>query len=74
MTDRTEALFAVGEVVALKSGSPPMTVIAPTYKVPLGTWVGCMWFVDGKAEHGAFPPDALGRHERSRPVRGGVRA
>lgn len=53
------AEFKVGDVVQLKSGGPPMTVIElGVHSDPRRIW--CKWFVDSiKVEQGDFPPDAL---------------
>jgi len=58
MTTTTQ-LFAVGEIVRLKSAGPWMTVIVSSVKTPLGSWVACIWFDGQKTEMQAFPPDAL---------------
>lgn len=49
-------MFKVGDVVALKSGGPCMTV----FTVDEGrNTVWTQWFVDGKVEHGEFAVDTL---------------
>ena len=52
--------FAVGAVVRLKSGGPPMTITQENTQRSQGSLtVNCAWFADTKVEHGTFPPAAL---------------
>ena len=48
------AEFKKGDVVALKSGGPPMTVVSVT-----GGEIFCRWFLEGKMEGYGFEPEAL---------------
>ena len=48
----------VGDIVKLKSGGPPMTVIDIN---PAG--IACSWFVDYKTRKDTFPPDSLEKTE-----------
>jgi uncharacterized protein YodC (DUF2158 family) len=60
--------FSVGDLVALKSNSPKMTVSA------VGTaMVSCVWFDGSKKFEDSFPPNTLehwseveARHQRAR--------
>ena len=47
--------FSPGDLVCLKSGSPPMTVKDIRY----GRDILCQWFSGGKLRQGAFVPESL---------------
>lgn len=49
----------VGDVVTLKSGSPPMTVVDISTGMPLT--VACCWFVNDELKNGIFDPECLQR-------------
>ncbi len=52
-----ETIFAVGDLVKLKSGGPEMTVRAiPT---DFSKHYICQWFAGKKLEQGSFPNDSL---------------
>lgn len=53
--------FKIGDVVILKSGSPPMTVHNIGDYEPLGPSPGvlCIWFNAGVKNEEVFHPDAL---------------
>jgi len=50
--------FKVGDIVELKSGGPPMTVIKLSTNLVGMTEVTCQWFF-GKMETATFTPDVL---------------
>ncbi|MCC7537539.1 MAG: DUF2158 domain-containing protein [Deltaproteobacteria bacterium] len=52
------AEFKAGDVVALKSGGPPMTV-----EEVEGSSVFCVWFEGKKSERGRFTEAALERYQ-----------
>lgn len=54
--------FKVGDVIALKSGGPDMTVTEVGLDGGVPT-VWCKWFVANKQERGYFPNDAVERAE-----------
>ncbi len=50
--------FKVGDVVRLKSGGPPMTIVYIDNE--FSTQLSCRWFVEGhEVRHDQFPPAAL---------------
>ena len=49
------AEWKVGDVVQIKSGSPPMTVHTLT---PEGD-CNCVWFVNGEPKYGTFASETL---------------
>lgn len=50
-------IFAIGDIVKLKSGGPEMTVqITPD---PPSKTYRCQWFAGKKLESGPFPEDSL---------------
>jgi uncharacterized protein YodC (DUF2158 family) len=53
--------FKPGDIVALKSGGPPMTVTEELSSHLTGrpTNYQCQWFAGKKLEAGIFPADAL---------------
>lgn len=53
--------FYVGDLVQLKSGGAPMTIIDPRDYLK----VKCSWFEDGKLKTGRFPGDALQPYQAS---------
>jgi uncharacterized protein YodC (DUF2158 family) len=60
---KNSALFKIGDIVRLKSGGPPMTVVRlPAVELrglPLDEEFVCMWF-EGKRHHEkSFPAEAL---------------
>jgi uncharacterized protein YodC (DUF2158 family) len=56
--ERGPMVFKIGDLVALKSGGPTMTVTRVD-NLGIKTIVRCTWFVDNKMEQGNFPPEAL---------------
>ncbi len=50
--------FKVGDVVELKSGGPPMTVIQVSTNLVGSTVITCQWFF-GKMETATFSPGIL---------------
>lgn len=58
--------FQVGDIVELKSGGPPMTVVSRS-GMPLGSdIVNCAWFGGRKMETGSFPAGALKRSKQGK--------
>jgi uncharacterized protein YodC (DUF2158 family) len=62
--NKTHLNHQVGDVVVLKSGSPPMTIHDIDDYGPTGPNPGilCVWFLDGKREESVFHPATLARH------------
>lgn len=61
--------FKTGDVVILKSGSPPMTVreynsyVDSNLKNQTSDDVVCDWFLDGETKQGVFPENSLEPYE-----------
>ena len=58
-------IFAVGDIVQLKSGGPEMTV--QTTPDPPGKYYKCQWFAGKKLESGTFQEASLQRVEAKAP-------
>ena len=54
----TQAKFAVGDIVKLKSGGPEMT-IETVPQDPSRQYYSCQWFAGKQLELGHFPPGSL---------------
>jgi uncharacterized protein YodC (DUF2158 family) len=52
--------FKVGEIVELKSGGPPMTIVEVNTNLLGDCEIKCQWFFV-KMESGSFTPDVLAR-------------
>jgi uncharacterized protein YodC (DUF2158 family) len=57
--------FEKGDVVALRSGGPKMTVRKIAMQLLGRTLVWCTWFEKGKKADAAFDPEMLERQIRS---------
>jgi uncharacterized protein YodC (DUF2158 family) len=63
----------VGDVVYLRSGSPPLTVVALRPSPAMFDRVECMWVVNGAAQHATFPEEALTQIDPAELLRATVR-
>ena len=58
---KKQELYAVGEIVKLKSGGPDMTikeVLTDISDMPTGSY-RCQWFAGKKLDNGIFPHESL---------------
>ena len=62
-----EVVFAVGEIVKLKSGGPDMTVkeVITNYHDEFTGDYRCQWFAGKKLDSGVFPEESLLKVEES---------
>lgn len=57
------AQFSIGDVVAIKSGGPPMTVQNVGRNMVERPTVWTQWFEGSEVKQGNFPPEALEKLE-----------